>query len=74
MKQNIRSGQAFLITLGLLLAGYITKAISPGVPFGEYSVALTAIYTAYLTKRTVQKLEKFGGAPCAPVEKERDTE
>ena len=65
ISSKIKSWQAFLITLGLLLVGYIVKTAWAGAPFGEYSIALTTIYAGYLAKRTVQKLEKFGGT-CPP--------
>ena len=61
MVLTIRSWQTFLIWLGVLTFGFVWTTLKPGAPFSAFAEALTAGFGLYLTKRTIQKMDKFGG-------------
>lgn len=45
----------------LLTTGYIFAAFTPEAPFGGFATAVVGLFTAFITKRLVQKHTRFNG-------------
>jgi xanthosine utilization system XapX-like protein len=60
--RTIRSWFAYLVFIACLMAGFIWTSYKPAAPFGTFVTGLIGGLGIYLTKRIVQKMEKFGGA------------
>jgi len=60
--RTVHSWQAFLIFMVCLMVGFFWTSYKPAAPFGTLLTGLLGGFGGYLTKRIVQKMEKFGGA------------
>lgn len=56
---TIRTYQAFLITLGALLAGFVWATFKPAAPYEAFSAAVSGVFLGYGYKRLKQKEAKY---------------
>jgi hypothetical protein len=66
--RTIHSWQAFVIFIACLMAGFFWTSFKPAAPYGTMATGLVGGLTVYLTKRIIQKMEKFGGAGSSGAE------
>lgn len=59
--RTVKSWHAFLIFMACLMTGFFWTSYKPAAPFGTLVTGLLGGLGGYLTKRIVQKMEKFGG-------------
>ncbi len=58
-KFPIGSSTAFLITLKVLLVGFIWKTFLPNAPYEMFATTVGAVFGVYITKRVISKQAKF---------------
>jgi len=58
---KITSSQMLLVCVLSLLAGFVWATFFPAAPYGVFAPAVLGLATAYWTKRTIQKSEKYSG-------------
>jgi len=59
MKINIPSPLALLIYLFAMVGAYVWVTFYPDAPFLAFATQLTIGFVAYITKRLVQKQDKY---------------
>ena len=53
------STQALFFYAALLVAGYLATIQYPSLPFGAFATALSGVTVAFITKRLIQKQNKY---------------
>lgn len=56
---NLKTTQAFLITLATLLSGFIWATFYPDSPYVSFAGTVGLVFGAYAGKRLIQKKEEF---------------
>ncbi len=56
---NIGASRAFLITVAVLSGAFVWKTFFPGAPFELFAATLGGVFGGYITKRLLQKQEKY---------------
>ena len=74
MKITIRSWQAFVVVVVVLLFGFIWATYKPDAPYKIFSEILWLSFGVYITKRWAQKHPKFGGNNGFINNQDRDSE
>ena len=56
---NLKTTHALLITLGVLVGGFVWATFFPQSPFVSFSGTVGLVFGAYAGKRLLQKKEEF---------------
>ncbi len=56
---KIRSGQAFLIYIIAMTIGFVFSSFKTEAPYLTFATQLTIGFTAYITKRLIQKRKEY---------------
>jgi hypothetical protein len=60
---HVTTSQTIVLSLGLLLFGFIWKTFFAAAPYGEFAIAVGTVAGINVTKRLLQKQEKYGCKP-----------
>jgi len=61
MKLRINSGVALVLYTLVMAGGYVWASFYTTAPFTAYATAVSGCFTAYITKRLIQKSNKYNG-------------
>ena len=57
---HITTSQTIVLSLAIVMIGFIWATFYPAAPYGEFAVAVAGITGINTTKRLLQKQEKYG--------------